>query len=58
MKNFKPFVDELVTNWRSEKKSILESAGLKGVISNREVGDTPAGASVSLVLYTTVALKQ
>ena len=39
MKNFNLFVDEIVKQWRSEKKSILESVGLKGV-SNREVGDS------------------
>jgi len=38
MKNFELFVDEIVDQWRSEKKTILESAGLKG-LSNREKGD-------------------
>ncbi|MFC4510194.1 hypothetical protein ACFO28_07750 [Flavobacterium buctense] len=38
MKNFKTFVDHIVTKWRVEKKTILESYGL-GVPSNREVGD-------------------
>ncbi|QTE21235.1 hypothetical protein [Polaribacter cellanae] len=38
MKNFELFVDEIVSKWFSEKKAILESAGLAG-ISNRETGD-------------------
>ncbi len=38
MKNFELFVDEIVNKWRSEKKTILESAGL-GRPSNRENGD-------------------
>lgn len=39
MKNFNLFVGDVVTLWRSEKKDIIESAGLKGV-SNRQVGDS------------------
>ena len=39
MKHFKLFVDEIVSNWRSEKKTILENAGL-GRPSNRETGDS------------------
>ncbi|MDG4714882.1 hypothetical protein [Winogradskyella marincola] len=38
MKNFELFVGEIVNDWRSEKKTILESAGL-GRPSNREIGD-------------------
>jgi len=38
MKNFEEFVSHIVINWRKEKKTILESAGL-GEISNREQGD-------------------
>lgn len=38
MKNFEEFVSHIVRNWRKEKKTILESAGL-GEISNRELGD-------------------
>lgn len=41
MKNFEKFVDKIVVKWRSEKKNILESHGLAGVIkSNREAGDS------------------
>ncbi|NDK57381.1 hypothetical protein [Pontibacter fetidus] len=38
MKNFEDFVYHVVTNWRIDKKAILESAGLSG-LSNREYGD-------------------
>tara|TARA_R110002051_G_scaffold2660_1_gene14265 strand:+ start:14668 stop:14838 length:171 start_codon:yes stop_codon:yes gene_type:complete len=38
MKNFELFVDEIVSKWFTEKKAILESAGLS-VTSNRETGD-------------------
>lgn len=38
MKNFKTFVDHIISKWRVEKKTILESYGL-GAPSNREVGD-------------------
>ncbi|CAA0157381.1 hypothetical protein [Tenacibaculum maritimum] len=40
MKNFEKFVDKTVVKWRSEKKNVLESYGLGGIIeSNREAGD-------------------
>ncbi len=38
MKNFETFVDHVVSKWRTEKKTILESYGL-GMPSNREAGD-------------------
>lgn len=38
MKNFETFVNHVVSKWRVEKKTILESYGL-GMPSNREVGD-------------------
>ncbi len=38
MKNFENFVNHIVSKWRVEKKSILESYGL-GMPSNREAGD-------------------
>ncbi|WP_233862340.1 hypothetical protein [Tenacibaculum piscium] len=38
MKNFELFVNEIVNQWRSEKKTLFESAGLSG-LSNRENGD-------------------
>ena len=38
MKKFEFFVDEIVKQWRTEKKQLLESAGL-GIPSNREIGD-------------------
>lgn len=38
MKNFELFVGEIVTNWRTEKKTIIENAGL-GKPSNRVIGD-------------------
>lgn len=38
MKNFETFVNHIVSKWRVEKKTVLESYGL-GMPSNREVGD-------------------
>jgi len=38
MKNFELFVNDIVSQWRSEKKILMESAGLSGS-SNRENGD-------------------
>lgn len=38
MKHFEKFVQKLVTDWRTEKKTILENAGLAG-LNNKEYGD-------------------
>lgn len=38
MKNFEVFVNHIISKWRAEKKTILESYGL-GLPSNRKVGD-------------------